>query len=327
MQAYLNKRVLITGGLGFVGSNLALKLVESGAKVTIIDNMLPGHGGNLFNVLDIQDKIKINFSDIRNEHSMHYLVKGQEIVFHLAGQVNHIDSVRNPINDLSINCEGTLVLLEACRQHNKDVKIVFTGTRGQYGSSVRLPVNEEHPMEPKGIYAITNMAAEKMILVYHNTHQIRGVCLRITNTYGPRHQMQHDEYGVFNWFIRKAIVGEEIKIFGDGRILRDFLYIEDLVDNLMMVGICDDAYGNVFNIGSGTPISFIDLARKIVEIAQSGRYTFTEFTNERKALEPGDYYTDISKIKTTIGWSPKVELDEGIKRTIDFYRKFKNKYW
>jgi len=322
-----HKKVLITGGLGFVGSNLALKLVEQKAKVTIVDNLLPGLGGNLFNVHDIRNKIKINFTDIRDEQSMGHLVKNQDIIFHLAGQVNHVDSIRNPLQDLDINCKGTLVLLEACRKYNSLVKVIFTGTRGQYGHSIKLPVSEDHPMEPKGIYAITNMAAEKMILVYHYVHHIQGVCLRITNTYGPRHQMKSDEYGVLNWFIRQAIDDHQINIFGDGRILRDFIYVNDLVNCLIMVSQCEDAYGEVFNVGSGVPISFINLAKKIIKIAGSGRFAFTNFTEERKALEPGDYYTDINKIKSIVGWQPRISLDEGIKRTVDFYRCYKNKYW
>src|SRR4030066_1277203 len=229
-KAFRGKKVLVTGGLGFIGSNLAVRLIEVGAKVTLVDNMMPRLGGNLFNVRDIVDRIHINFSDVRDAHSMDYLVKGQEIIFHLAGQVNHVDSIRNPIQDLDINCRGTLVLLESCRKYNREVKIVFAGTRGEYGSSVTLPVGEDHPTNPKGIYAVTNLSAEKMVLVYHDVHKIQGACLRITNTYGPRHQMAHDEYGVLNWFIRKAVDDEVIPVFGDGRILRDFLYVDDLVD-------------------------------------------------------------------------------------------------
>lgn len=327
MKTFEKKRVLITGGLGFVGSNLAIRMVKLGAEVTLVDNMLPGLGGNLFNVRDIQDKVRINFSDIRDGHSIRYLVRGQEIIFHLAGQVNHVNSIRDPLSDLDINCRGTLVLLEACRKFNKQAMIVFTGTRGQYGASVKLPVNEDHPMVPKGIYAITNMAAERMILVYHQIHGIKGVCLRITNTYGPRHQMRSDEYGVLNWFIRKAIDDEEIKVFGDGQILRDYLYVDDLVDCLIETSLCDVSYGQVFNVGSGVPINFVDLARMIVEIAGTGRYDFSGFTRERKALEPGDYYADISRIKSLVGWVPKIPLDEGIKRTIDYYRRYKSKFW
>jgi UDP-glucose 4-epimerase len=326
-EVFQGKKALVTGGLGFIGSNLTARLVELGAAVTIVDNMMPRLGGNLFNVRPVADRVHINFSDVRDEHSMDYLVKGQDIIFHLAGQVNHVDSIRNPIQDLDINCRGTLVLLESCRKHNRSVKIVFAGTRGEYGSSVTLPVAEDHPTNPKGIYAVTNLSAEKMVLVYDDVHKIRGTCLRITNSYGPRHQMAHDEYGVLNWFIRKAIDGEMIPVFGDGRILRDFLYVDDLVDCFLRVACCDRAYGEVFNVGSGIPVNFIDLAGKIVDLAGTGKVAFTEFTQERKEVEPGDYYTDISKIRGIVGWSPETALEEGLKRTIDYYRKHKKEYW
>jgi UDP-glucose 4-epimerase len=326
-EAFKGKKVLVTGGLGFIGSNLTTQLVKLGATVTIVDNMIPRLGGNLFNVKEIVDHIHINFSDVRDSHSMDYLVNEQDFIFHLAGQVNHVDSIRNPIQDLDINCRGTLVLLESCRKNNRNAKIIFSGTRGEYGSSVKLPVAEDHPTNPKGIYAVTNLTAEKMVLVYHDVHKISGICLRITNTYGPRHQMAHDEYGVLNWFIRKAIDNEAVPVFGDGRILRDFIYVDDLVDCFLRVAISPQAYGEVFNVGSGVPISFIDLAKRIVQIAGTGKATFTEFTQERKEVEPGDYYTDISKIKRVVGWEPKTELEEGLRRTIEFYRKYRREYW
>jgi UDP-glucose 4-epimerase len=326
-EAFKGKEILVTGGLGFIGSNLTAQLVGLGARVTVVDNMMPRLGGNLFNVMEIPDAIHINFSDVRDSHSMDYLVKGKDYIFHLAGQVNHVDSIRNPIQDLDINCRGTLVLLESCRKYNREVKIIFAGTRGEYGASVRLPVNEDHPTNPKGIYAVTNLTAEKMVLVYHDVHKISGTCLRITNTYGPRHQMAHDEYGVLNWFIRKAIDDEVIPVFGDGRILRDFLYVDDLVECFLQIATCNQAYGEVFNVGTGIPISFIALAKKIVEIAGSGRVAFTEFTQERKEVEPGDYYTDISKIGQMVGWKPGIGLDDGLKRTVEFYRKYKKEYW
>jgi len=324
---FKDKEVLVTGGIGFIGSNLCIELVKNGAHVTIVDNMLPRQGGNLFNIKDIEDKVRVNFSDVRNGLSMNHLVKGKHYIFHLAGQVNHVDSMRNPIQDLEINCRGTLVLLEALRHNNRDARVVFAGTRGEYGSSVKLPVDEDHPTNPKGIYAVTNLTAEKMVLVYDDIFGIKGACLRITNTYGPRHQMAHDEYGVFNWFIRKAIDNEAIPVFGDGRILRDFIYVDDIVDCMLMTAASDNAYGEVFNVGTGIPVSFVELAKKIVEIAGSGHAQFTEFTQERKEVEPGDYYTNITKIKQTTGWKPLVSLDEGIKKTIEYYRKYKKEYW
>jgi UDP-glucose 4-epimerase len=326
-EVFKGKKVLVTGGLGFIGVNLSMELTRLGARVTIVDNMLPRQGGNLFNIHEVEDKVRVNFSDVRNELSMNHLVKGKDFVFHLAGQVNHVDSMRNPIQDLEINCHGTLVLLEALRHCNPSARVIFAGTRGEYGSSVKLPVDEDHPTNPKGIYAVTNLTAEKMVLVYDNIYGIKGACLRITNTYGPRHQMAHDEFGVFNWFIRKAMDGEDIPVFGDGRILRDFLYVDDLVQCLLITAGTDAAYGDVFNVGTGIPVSFNDLARKIVEIAGSGRAIFTEFTREREEVEPGDYYADITRITMRTGWTPKTSLEDGIARTIDYYRTCKKEYW
>jgi UDP-glucose 4-epimerase len=327
MESFKNKKVLVTGGLGFVGSNLVIRLVELGADVLVVDNMLPRQGGNLFNIEPVKDRIRVNISDIRNSTSMNHLIKGMDYVFHIAGQVNHVDSVKDPLKDLSINVEGTLVIMEALRMYNPGAKVIFTGTRGEYGSSLRLPVAENHAINPIGIYAITNFAAERIVLTYHNLHKIRSVCLRITNTYGPRHQMAHDEYGVFNWFIKKAMNDEVIPLFGDGRILRDYLYIDDLTESLISTALNDAAYGEVYNIGSGIPLSFTELAKKIIEIAGSGRVEYTDFTTERKALEPGDYYADITKIKNTTGWEPKTPLETGIRKTIEYYKKYKKYYF
>ena len=324
---YRGKHVLVTGGLGFVGSNLSIELVRLGAHVSVIDNMLPRQGGNLFNLEPVKDRVRVNYSDVRNQLSMNHLVKGQDLIFHLAGQVNHVDSMRNPIQDLEINCHGTLTLMQALRHHNRDAVVVYSGTRGEYGSSVKLPVNEDHPTNPKGLYAVTNLAAEKMIFVYNQVFKIPAVCLRITNTYGPRHQMMHDEYGVFNWFIKKALDNEPLPVFGDGTIIRDFLYIDDLVECMLMTACTPGAIGEVFNVGSGMPVTFRDLAEKIVRIAGSGSYTFTAFTKERAEVEPGDYWADITKIGRVVGWEPKISLEEGIRRTIAFYRQYRQYYW
>jgi UDP-glucose 4-epimerase len=327
MEKLQGKKILVTGGLGFIGSNLCIELVRLGAHVTIVDNMLPRQGGNLFNIKEIENRIQVQFSDVRDQFSMNYLVRGVDYVFHLAGQVNHVDSMRNPLQDLDINCKGTLVLLEALRLNNRNAKMIFAGTRGEYGSSVKLPVDEDHPTNPKGIYAVTNLSAEKMVLVYDDIHGVKGTCLRITNTYGPRHQMMHDEYGVFNWFIRKALDDGEIPVFGDGRIVRDFLYVDDLVRCLLMVAVTDRSYGEVFNVGTDTPVSFHSLAERIVKVIGKGNVKFTEFTQERKEVEPGDYYTNISKIRSSVGWESRVALEEGIKRTADFYRMNRKEYW
>lgn len=321
------KRVLITGGAGFLGSNLAIQLVELGAKVTIVDNFLPGHGANRYNLEPIKDAVQLNVSDIRDICSMNELVRDQDFIFHLAGQVNHVDSIRDPLNDLDINCRGTLVLLEACKKFNQRAVVIFTGTRGQYGPSTKLPVAEDHPMNPKGMYAITNLTAEKMLQIYHQVHGVRSVCLRITNTFGPRHQMKHDQYGVLNWFVRRSLSRQNIELMGDGRILRDYVYIDDTVRAILGVAIEQSCYGEIFNVGGGAPTSFIDLAKTIVEVTGEGGLAFTEFSSERKALEPGDYVADIAKIGKAIGWKPEVSLRDGLEKTVRYYREHGRYYW
>lgn len=321
------KRVLITGGAGFIGSNLAIQLVELGAQVTIVDNFLPGHGANRYNLEPIKGRVAMNIADIRDTCSMNELVRDQDFIFHLAGQVNHVDSIRDPLNDLDINCKGTLVLLEACKKFNPRAVIVFTGTRGQYGPSAKLPVPEDHPMNPKGMYAITNLTAEKMLQVYHQVHGVRSVCLRITNTFGPRHQMKHDQYGVANWFVRRSLTRQNIELMGDGRILRDYLYIDDTVRAIIGVAVEQACYGEIFNVGGGAATSFIDLAKTILEVTGEGGLSWTEFSSERKALEPGDYVADVTKINRAIGWAPQIALRDGLEKTVQYYREHGRYYW
>lgn len=326
-KKFSGKKVLITGGLGFIGSNLAIRLVKLGARVTLLDSMLPLYGGNLFNIQSIQKRVKINFADIRDQSAMNYMVKDQDYIFHLAGQLSHVDSITDPFTDVYINIKGTLCVLEACRRFNPKAKILFAGTRGEYGPSVKLPVNESAPTNPKGMYAITNLTAEKMVLMYHEVHGVQGCCFRITNTYGPRHQMKHNRYGVVNWFIRTLLDQKPITLMGDGKILRDFLYIDDLVDAFLAAALQPQAYGEVFNVGSGEAIDFSDLARTMLRVAKRGKVKFVPFSQERKQLEPGDFYMDISKIFDYTGWSPKVSLSNGLAKTISFYRKYQKHYW
>lgn len=318
---------LITGGLGFIGSNLALRLVDLGARVTLVDAMIPEYGGNLFNIEPIRDRVKVNFGDICDRHAMNWLVCEQDYVFHLAGQVSHIMSMHDPFPDIEYNVKGTAVIMEALRRFNPKVRLVFTGTRGQYGPAVQLPVNEEAPTNPKGMYEISNLTAEKIIQVYNDVHGIHSVLLRLTNVYGPRAQMKHSQYGVANWFVRLAIDDQTISVFGDGRILRDFLYVDDCVEALLMSAACDEAIGQVLNVGVDRPSSFVELAETIVRIAGTGRWEFAPFTPERKAQEPGDFYSDITKIRRVVGWQPTSPLELGLGQTIDYYRRYKEHYW
>lgn len=326
-KQFKDKRILITGGLGFIGSNLAIKLVESGAKVTLLDAMITGHGGNLFNIEPIKRDVILNFSDIRDENSMNYIVRDKDYIFHLAGQNDHVLSLKNPFPDIDINIKGVAVLLEACKEFNKDVKVIYTGTRGEYGSAVHLPVKEDDPINPKGIYELSSLTAQKLFRIYHDNHGIKSITLRLTNIYGERAQMQHHRFGVANWFIRLAIDDQTIKVFGDGSILRDFLYIQDTTNAILKSASCDAAYGEVFNIGIDKPISFLELAKTIIKVAGNGKWEFAPFTPERAAQEPGDFYSDITKARTVIGWKPTTEIEEGISQTVDYYRKFKEFYW
>lgn len=324
---FRGKRALITGGMGFTGSNLAIALVGAGADVTLVDAMIPDLGGNLFNIEPIKDKVTLNYSDVRDVNAMNYLVRGQDYVFHLAGQVDHILSLTDPFPDIGINIKGTAVVMEALRKHNPGAKVIYTGTRGQYGPAVSLPVSEDAPTHPKGIYEISNLTAEKIIQVYNEAHGIASVLLRLTNIYGPRAQMKHPRYGVANWFVRLAVDDETIKVFGDGKILRDFLYIDDAVEAILMCALEEKAAGEVLNVGIDQPCDFIELAEALIDVAGSGRWEFAPFTAERKAQEPGDFYSDIGKIRRLVGWAPSTSLKDGLRQTVEFYRKYKRHYW
>jgi UDP-glucose 4-epimerase len=327
IRLFENKKVLITGGLGFIGSNLAMKLVKAGAKVTLLDAMIAGHGGNLFNIEPIKDKVIVNYSDVRNKNIMNYIVRDKDYIFHLAGQNDHILSLTNPFPDIDINIKGSAVLLEACKKHNRSATLIYTGTRGEYGPAVKLPVSEDAPINPKGIYELSNLTAQKLFKIYNDNHGVRSVTLRLTNIYGERAQMKHHRFGVANWFIREAIDDETIKVFGDGSILRDFLYVDDTVDAIWMCALREKAYGEVLNVGHDKPSSFLELAKAIIKIAGTGRWEFAPFSPERAAQEPGDFYSDINKIIKLVGWKPKTSLEEGLKKTIDYYRKYKPSYW
>jgi UDP-glucose 4-epimerase len=326
-KSFEGKEVLVTGGLGFVGSNLAARLVECGARVLLMDAMIPGLGGNLFNVQPIRDQVVVNFSDIRDEHSMNYVVRGKDFIFHLAGQNDHVLSLTDPYSDIDINIKGSVVLLEACRKFNPEARLVYTGTRGEYGSVAKLPASEDAPINPKGLYELSSLTSQKIFKIYHDNHGIQSVTLRLTNIYGERAQMLHSRFGVANWFIRQAIDGETIRVFGDGQILRDFLYVQDCVDAILMAASSEQAYGEVLNVGDDKASSFLELAKVAIEEAGSGDWEFAPFTQERAAQEPGDFYSDISKIRRIVGWEPITSLRAGVKQTVDFYRHNKPQYW
>jgi UDP-glucose 4-epimerase len=327
LDCFRGKQVLITGGLGFIGSTLAIKLVELGAHVTLLDAMLDEHGGNLFNIEPVRDRVTINFSDVRDESSLKYLVHGKDYIFHLAGQNDHVLSQTNPFPDIDINIKGSAILLEVCKRFNHDARLVYSGTRGEYGPAVMLPVNEDQPVHPKGIYELSSLTAQQLFQIYNDNHDVASVTLRLTNIYGPRAQMKHSRFGVANWFIRLALDNNTIKVFGDGSLLRDFVYVDDAVDAMLWCAATEAAYGQVFNVGNNRASNFRDLAETVVRVAESGRWEFAPFTPERAAQEPGDFCSDIRKIKRLVGWEPRTHLEEGVRKTVQFYRQHKEHYW
>jgi UDP-glucose 4-epimerase len=327
MRSLAGKNVLITGGLGFIGSNLAIRLVRDGARVAVCDAMIPGYGGNAANVREIEGEIETHLSDVRDEGEMGRLVAGRDVVFHLAAQVSHVLSLSNPYPDIDINIKGTAAVLEACRKHNPSALVVRSGTRGQYGPAVKLPVSEETPANPRGIYEISQLSAEMICRTYTRIHGIRTVPLRLTNVYGPRGQMKHSQFGVVNWFVRLALTGEPIPLFGTGRILRDFLYVDDCVDALIAAACEPATVGEVLNVGDDRASTFLEVAEILCDLVPDTRIVFTDFTPERKAQEPGDFVSDITKIRRLTGWQPRVELREGLARTVDFYRERRADYF
>lgn len=325
-QTYRGKKVLITGGLGFIGSNLARELVKLGCNVTIIDSLYHMGGGNLFNIKGIEDKIKLNFADMRDIAAVNQLVKDKDCIFNLAAQLSHVGSMENPVEDLEINCLGTLTLLEACRKYNCDTKIIFSGTRSQYGKIVYTPVDEKHPINPADTNGISKHAAEQYHLLYYRTYGIKAASLRLTNTYGPRHLMKHSRQGFLNWFIRQAMDNEAIKIFGDGAQIRDFHYVDDVVMALLLAGGSKRSEGEVFNLG-GEASSLINLARLIIKIAKKGSFELVPFPDEREKIEIGSYIANYEKVKKALGWEPTIGLEEGIRKTVEFYEKHRKEYW
>ncbi len=321
------KRCLITGGLGFIGSNLAHSLVAIGAEVSIADACIDPYGWNFANIREIKDRVSFTKADIRDEKAMAAAVKGQDFIFNCAAQVSHIDSMTDPFLDVDINCRGNLVLLEACRRHADKAKIVYAGTRGQMGSLHYSPADEEHPDNPTDIYGANKWAAEKYHLVYNSAYGIRATSLRINNTYGERNQMRHAKYGIMNWFIRLALEGKEIQVFGDGSQTRDYNYITDVVDAMILAAQSEKSNGKYYLLGSGNEIKFMDMVKSVIKAAGSGSYKLVPWPADRKAIEIGNFFVTYEKIRDELGWEPKTSLDEGLRKTIAFYRERKKEYW
>jgi dTDP-glucose 4,6-dehydratase/UDP-glucose 4-epimerase len=321
------KRALITGGLGFIGSSLARRLLAEGAEVTLVDSLIPQYGGNLFNIADIRDRVAVNISDVRDPHAMRYLVQGQDYLFNLAGQTSHLDSMTDPRSDLDINAGAQLSILEACRAVNTGIKIVFASTRQIYGRPDYLPVDEKHPIRPVDVNGINKLAGEWYHLLYNNVYGIRACALRLTNTYGPGMRVRDARQTFLGIWVRQLLQGETIKVFGDGEQLRDFNYVDDCVDALVLAARSSRADGKVFNLGHQQVLSLKQVAQTMVGLGRGGRYELVPFPAERKAIDIGDYYSDFNLIREELGWRPGVALAEGLKRTVDYYATSGAHYW
>ena len=325
-EFYRGRRVLITGGLGFIGSNLARRLVDLGADVLLVDSLIPDYGGNLFNIAGLESRLRVNIADVRQSTTMNYLVHDREVIFNLAGQVSHIDSMRDPHTDLEINCRSQLTILEACRQRNPKTKVVFAGTRQIYGRPDRLPVDETHLVRPTDINGINKAAGEYYHMVYNNVFGVRACSLRLTNVYGPRQLIRHNRQGFIGWFIRLALEGREIEIYGDGSQMRDFVYADDVSDAFLRAGASDATNGEAFNVGGTEAIAHRDLVRILLEEAGKGSVKYVPWPDEKRRIDIGSFYSDSTKFQKTTGWTPTVDLREGLRRTMAYYREHFARY-
>lgn len=324
---YQGKQVLVTGGLGFIGSNLARALVAQGAKVTLVDSLIPQYGGNPFNIEGIRDKVTVNVCDVRDPFAMAYLLQGKDYMFNLAGQTSHMDSMSDPQTDLDINAMAQLSILEACRKANPGIKIVFASTRQLYGKPDYLPVDEKHPIRPVDVNGINKLAGEWYHLLYNNVYGIRACALRLTNTYGPGMRVKDARQTFLGIWVRLLLEGKPIKVFGDGLQLRDFNYVDDCVEALLLAGASDHANGKVFNLGSTEVVGLKALAEIMVGLGYGGAFELIPFPPERKAIDIGNYYSDFSLMTQQFGWTPKINLQEGLKRTMAYYQTHQASYW
>ena len=319
-ESYKNRRVMITGGLGMIGSTIAHILAPLGAQVLLVDACLEPYGANFYNIEGIREIVNVNIADIRDRQAMKVLVRDQDVVFNLAGQVSHNDSIENPFLDAEINYIGHLNILEKLRVHNPDAVILHAGSRLQYGAIRKLPVTEDHPLRPKTPYSLNKTAAENMYIYYHEVHGLKTICMRISNPYGPRCQMRHSKYSIVNFFIRRAMDDRCLSVFGDGMQLRDYVYVEDVAVAFILAGACERCFGNVYNLGSGMSTHFKDMVEAVVENVGKGRVEYIPWPEDYINVETGDFVADIEKLHEAIGWSPSTTLDDGLKKTVTFYQ-------
>jgi UDP-glucose 4-epimerase len=325
VSGFSGSRVLITGGLGFIGSHLATRLVGEGAEVTLVDSLIPEYGGNLFNIDAVADRARVNISDVRDEYGLRHLILGQDFLFNLAGQTGHLDSMTEPQTDLDINCRAQLSILETCRRYDPEVKIIFASTRQIYGRPEYLPVDEKHLVRPVDVNGINKAAGERYHILYNDVYGIRACALRLTNTYGPHMRVRDARQTFLGLWIRRLLEGEPFEVW-EGAQLRDFTYVDDAVDAFCRAALDPTADGLTYNLGGLEVISLRDLAELLVVVNGAGHYEVKSFPADRKRIDIGDYYCDDRLIRSTLGWEPRVSLQDGLARTLAFYRNHLDRY-
>lgn len=324
---YAGKRVLITGGAGFIGSNLAHALVPLGAEVTVLDALLPQYGGNRFNLQGIAERVRVVEGDIRDASALASVVPDADVVFNLAAQVSYLDSLTDPFLDVDINCVGHLRVLEAVRQLAPEAKVCFASSRLVYGRILTRPVDESHPTNPLSIYGVHKLAGEKYHRIYSERFGVRTSILRIPNPYGPRQQMRHAKYSIVGWFIRQALEGKPLTVYGTGEQERDYLYIDDIVDAFLRLGANTKTDGEAYNIGTTEVVRFVDMVDEVLRVVGNGSKKHLPWPKAYEQNETGSYRADTRKIAAAIGWQARVLLRDGITRTAAYYRAHRQHYW
>ncbi|HEY4397262.1 MAG TPA: NAD-dependent epimerase/dehydratase family protein [Acidimicrobiia bacterium] len=326
LASFAGRRCLVTGGLGFIGSNLALVLSAGGAEVTVVDALVPTHGGDRANLDGAAGRIEVIDALVDDVALVRDAAAASEVVFNLAGQVSHVESMERPRFDLEVNTATQVGFLEILRDVGSTAVVVYTSTRQIFGHPRYLPVDEDHPVSPVDVNGISKSATEQLHLLYGEQYGIRASSVRLTNVYGPRQRLRDNLQGFLPIFVRRALSDEPITVFGDGAQERDCLYVDDVVECLLLTARSAEAIGEVFNVGNDERLSLRAIAEAIVAAAGSGSVESVPWPHDRDAIDIGSYYGDSSKAKRLLGWEPRTPFADGIAKTIDFYQSHRSRY-
>jgi UDP-glucose 4-epimerase len=315
---YAGKDCLVTGGLGFIGSNVALTLLAGGAEVTVVDSLEPRHGGDRRNLEGADTEVVV--ANIADRDAVAGPLERADFVFNLAGQVSHLDSMTDPLRDLDINGRSQLAFLEHVRHVNPRAVVVYSSTRQVYGRPKRLPVDESHPLDPVDVNGVSKLAADRLHRLYCRIHGIPASVLRLSNVYGPRQRLDGDHQGFLPAFVRRAVEGEPITVFGDGSQRRDCIYVDDAVSALLAAAMSEQARGEVFNIGHHEHETLLEIAHAVVDAAGNGEVVQAPWPADRERIAIDSYWTDYGKAARLLGWGPTWRLADGLASTLAHHR-------